>query len=94
MLGCAGSSLLPGLLPTVLLGFSCCRAQALGRVSFDSCGYRALEQRLHNCGAQAQLFLGMWDLSGSGMEPASPALAGGFLTTEPPGKLCASFLKK
>ena len=31
---------------------------------------------------------GMWDLSPSGIEPTSPALAGGFLTTEPPGKPC------
>ena len=30
----------------------------------------------------------MWDLlSGTGIEPVSPALAGGFLTTGPPGKL-------
>ena len=28
----------------------------------------------------------MWDLPGSGLEPVSPALAGGFLTTAPPGK--------
>ena len=28
----------------------------------------------------------MWDLPGLGLEPASPALAGGFLTTAPPGK--------
>ena len=28
----------------------------------------------------------MWDLSGPGLEPVSPALAGGFLTTAPPGK--------
>ena len=28
----------------------------------------------------------MWDLSGPGIEPLSPALAGGFLTTGPPGK--------
>ena len=28
----------------------------------------------------------MWDLPGPGLEPASPALAGGFLTTAPPGK--------
>ena len=27
----------------------------------------------------------MWDLPGPGLEPASPALAGGFLTTVPPG---------
>ena len=28
----------------------------------------------------------MWDLPGPGLEPVSPALAGGSLTTEPPGK--------
>ena len=28
----------------------------------------------------------MWDLPGAGLEPVSPALAGGFLTTVPPGK--------
>ena len=27
-----------------------------------------------------------WDLPRSGIEPMSPALAGGFFTTEPPGK--------
>ena len=28
----------------------------------------------------------MWDLPGPGLEPVSPALAGGFVTTVPPGK--------
>ena len=28
----------------------------------------------------------MWDLPGPGLEPVSPPLAGGFLTTAPPGK--------
>ena len=28
----------------------------------------------------------MWDLPGPGLQPVSPALAGGFLTTAPPGK--------
>ena len=28
----------------------------------------------------------MWDLPGPGLEPVSPALAGGFLTTAPSGK--------
>ena len=28
----------------------------------------------------------MWDLPGTGIELVSPALAGGFLTTAPPGK--------
>ena len=28
----------------------------------------------------------MWDLPGPGLKPVSPALAGGFLTTAPPGR--------
>ena len=38
-----------------------------------------------SCGAGAELLRGMWDFPGSGIEPASPALAGEFCTTEPPG---------
>ena len=34
----------------------------------------------------------MWDFPGPGLEPVSPALAGGFLTTAPPGKSLASLL--
>ena len=33
----------------------------------------------------------MWDLPGSGTEPVSPALAGGFFTTEPPGNPGVNF---
>ena len=33
----------------------------------------------------------MWDLPGSGVKPASPKLAGGFFTTEPPGKSYYNF---
>ena len=33
----------------------------------------------------------MWDLPGPGLEPVSPALAGGFLTTAPPGKSGTKF---
>ena len=57
-------------------GFSCCRAQAL-------------EHRLSSCGRWALLLHGTWDLPGSWTEPSSPALAGGFFTTEPPGKSSA-----
>ena len=79
----------------------CCRAWALGaqasvvvarglqqlwHVGFSSCGSWALECRLSSCGAQAQLLHSMWDLPGPGLEPMSPALAGRFLTTVPPGK--------
>ena len=56
------------------------------RASFSSCGSRALERRLSSCGACAWLLHGMWDLPGPGLEPVSPALAGGFLTTAPWGK--------
>ena len=42
--------------------------------------------RLSNCGSQAQLPHGMWDLPRPGLEPVSPALAGRFATTVPLGK--------
>ena len=35
---------------------------------------------LSSCGTRALLLRGMWDLPGPGLEPVSPALAGGFLT--------------
>ena len=35
----------------------------------------------------------MWDLPGPGIEPMSPALAGEFLTTGPPGKSYNKTLK-
>ena len=35
----------------------------------------------------------MWNLLGPGIKPVSPALAGGFLTTAPPGKSLKSFKK-
>ena len=44
------------------------------------------EHRLSSCGSRAQLLRGMWDLPRPGLEPVSPALAGGFSTTAPPGK--------
>ena len=53
---------------------------------FSSCGSWALEHRLSSCGARDELLCGMWDLPGPGLEPVSPALAGRFLITAPPGK--------
>ena len=47
---------------------------------------RLQTHRLSSCGSQAQLLRGMWDLPRPGLEPMSPALAGRFLTTAPPGK--------
>ena len=46
----------------------------------------AAEHRLSSCGSRAQLLRGMWDLPRPGLEPVSPALAGRFSTTAPPGK--------
>ena len=49
-------------------------------------GHRLQTRRLSSCGSRAQLLRGMWDLPRPGLEPASPALAGRFSTTAPPGK--------
>ena len=57
----------------------------------SSCGSWALERRLSSCGSRAQLLRGTWDLPGPGLEPVSPALAGVFLTTVPPGKPMSLF---
>ena len=57
-----------------------------GLRGFRSCGSWALERRLSSCSAPASMLRGMWDLPGPGLEPVSPALAGGFLSTVPPGK--------
>ena len=92
---CAGSSLPHGLFSSSrkqgLLssrsarasycgGFSCWGARALGHAGFRSCGLRVLEHRFSTCGSQAWLLWGMWDLPEP--KPMSPALAGGFFTTE------------
>ena len=50
--------------------------------------HRLQTRRLSSCGSWTQLLRGMWDLPRPGLEPVSPALAGGFLTTAPPGKPC------
>ena len=48
--------------------------------------HRLQTRRLSNCGSRAQLLRGMWDLPRAGLKPVSPALAGRFSTTAPPGK--------
>ena len=53
--------------------------------------HRLQTGRLSSCGSRAQLLRGMWDLPRPGLEPVSPALAGRFLTTAPPGKPLISF---
>ena len=69
--------------------------------AFSSCGkrgashvaeHRLQTRRLSNCGSRAQLLRGMWDLTRPGLEPVSPALAGRFSTTAPPGKPASTVL--
>ena len=48
--------------------------------------HRLQTRRLSNRGSWAQPPRGMWDLPRPGLEPVSPALAGRFSTTAPPGK--------
>ena len=52
----------------------------------SSCSSWAVEHRLSSCGPWAQSPLGMWDLPRSGVRFMSPATAGRFFTTEPPGE--------
>ena len=67
-------------------GLKGARASAVVACGLSSRGSRAPECRLSSCGARAQLLCSMWDPPGPGIEPMFPALAGGFLTTVPPGK--------
>ena len=48
--------------------------------------HRLQTRRLSSCGSRAHLLRGMWDLPRPGLELVSPALAGRFSTTAPPGK--------
>ena len=96
--GRAGSLLLCGLFSRCGAWASHCRAALLqgtgskaGSFSSDahglsSCSCWALKHRLKSCSTRASLLRGPRDLPWSGIEPVSPALAGGFFTTEPPGK--------
>ena len=77
-LWCAGFSL-----QWLLLSWS----TGSGHTGFSGCGTGALEGAgFSSCGARAYLICSIRDLPGPGIEPVSPALAGGFLTTVPPGK--------
>ena len=59
----------------------CCGAWAL-----DAWASVVVTRRLSSCGSWAQLLRGMWYLPRPGLKPVSPALAGRFSTTAPPGK--------
>ena len=56
--------------------------------------HRLQTRRLSSCGSRAQLLRGMWDPLRPGLEPVSPALAGRFSTTAPPGKPLHEVLTK
>ena len=57
-----------------------------GCTGFSSCGSRALKCGVSSRGTQTLLLQGMWDLSRPGVEPASLAWQGRFVTTGSPGK--------
>ena len=61
-------------------GFSCCQAWALGCMGFSSYSI------------WTQFLCSMWYLLGPGIEPMSPAMAGGPSTSGPPGKSKKSFI--
>ena len=69
-----------GSLQLQRVGFSCCGIWAPKHTSFSSCGPRAYLPR------------GMWNPSRTGMKLMCLALAGGFLTTGPPGKSYSKLL--
>ena len=85
--GCAGSSVVCGLC-------SSCSEQGFLLVAvhwlfngwlllFPSIGCRCVG--FSSWGARTQLLCSMWNPPRPGIEPASPPLAGGFLSTVPPG---------
>ena len=81
-----------------VLGLHCCSScDERGPLFITVCGpltvaaspvaeHRLQTRRLSSPGSRAQLLRGMWDLPRLGLEPVSPALAGRFSTTAPPGK--------
>ena len=87
--GCVGSSFLcEGFLQLRRVGgHSSPRCAGLFTIAASLVAEHRLQTlRLSSCGSRAQLLCGMWELPRPGLEPVSPALAGGFSTTAPPGK--------
>ena len=87
--GCIGSSLLCVGLSLVVAsgGYSSLRCEGFSLrwlLLLQSMGSR--HAGFSSCGTRAELLRGMWDLPGPGLEPVSPALAGRFSTTAPPGR--------
>ena len=67
-------------------------ASVVATCGLRSCGSWTLEPRLSGWGARASLLRDIWDLPRPWIEPMSPALAGGFFTTEPREAWLSSFL--
>ena len=76
----------------VVLGLHCCESSRSFNEGFSLQWLLLLQStssracRLSSCGVQAWLLCRMWNLPRLGIKPMPPALAGGFLTTGPPGK--------
>ena len=65
---------------------SCRKAQALGTQPSVAAA------QAQNLLVHGLVSRGMWNLPGSGIEPASPALTGRFFATEPPRKPSSNIL--
>ena len=86
--GCVGSSFLcEGFLQLRRAGATLHRGAPASLVA----EHRLQTRRLSRCGSRAQSLRGVWDPPRPGLEPVSPALAGRFSTTAPPGKPNSSF---
>ena len=87
IIDCAGSSSLPGLSVVVASrGIFQCGMQASHCGVFSFWRAWALECKFSSYGTWTFLPHDMWDHPGPCIKPVSPALAGGFLSTAPPGK--------
>jgi len=94
---CAGSSMLCTLsLAAVSRGYSLSWCLGSWCADFSKTavhGSVASACGLSSCGTQAWLLCSIWHLPGPGIQPVSPALAGGFLITGPPGQFSFVYFK-
>ena len=86
--GCAGFSLLvvSGGYPLVAVrGILTAVASLVAEQGLQGPRASAVAAPRLYCGAWVQMLCSLGDLPRSGVDPLSPALAGGFFATEPPG---------
>ena len=86
------SGLLIAVASLVEHGLQSVQASVMVEHRLTSCGSQALEHRL-SLWCTGLVALRHLDLPRQRIEPVSPALAGGFFTTQPPGKACFSVYK-